>query len=265
MLVLSRRPNEKIVLPGIDTTIQVVTVRPGVVRLGIEAPPNVAVVRAELLEQGDFQWAAANGTGTTPLRELRHAVQNRLNSVTIGLALLRRQVQAGHLESLESTLDRIDREVQQLRRHVEGVQETPAVKPPAGKPRRALLVEDDHNERELLAGFLRLAGYAVDTAGDGADALDYLRDQGRPDVMLLDMLLPRVDGPTTVQAVRRDPAYQGLKIFAVSGCPPDQFDLTAQGHVDRWFRKPIDPEALLRELNRDLEARNGVCGDVNGH
>ncbi len=51
MLVLSRRPNEKIVLPGLGVTVQVVSVRPGVVRLGIEAPSGVRVLREELLQR----------------------------------------------------------------------------------------------------------------------------------------------------------------------------------------------------------------------
>ena len=53
MLVLSRRLNEKIVLPGLNVTIQVVAVKGGAVRLGIEAPPDVQVVREELLDQSE--------------------------------------------------------------------------------------------------------------------------------------------------------------------------------------------------------------------
>ena len=49
MLVLSRRLNEKLVLPGLNITVQVVAVRNGVVRIGIEAPPQVQVLREELL------------------------------------------------------------------------------------------------------------------------------------------------------------------------------------------------------------------------
>jgi carbon storage regulator CsrA len=51
MLVLSRRLNEKVVLPGLGVTVQVVSVKPGVVRLGIEAPPEVRVLRQELLQR----------------------------------------------------------------------------------------------------------------------------------------------------------------------------------------------------------------------
>src|SRR5205807_2345178 len=91
----------------------------------------------------------------------------------------------------------------------------------APHPLRALLVEDDVNESELLAGILRMSGIAVDTAGDGCQALDYLAHHERPDVVLLDMKMPRFDGPSTVTAIRGDPQLQGLKVFAVSGSTPD--------------------------------------------
>jgi carbon storage regulator len=51
MLVLSRRLNEKIVLPGLNVTIEVVSVRNGQVRIGIEAPPEVTILREELCQQ----------------------------------------------------------------------------------------------------------------------------------------------------------------------------------------------------------------------
>jgi carbon storage regulator CsrA len=50
MLVLSRRSSEKIVLPSLGVTIQVVAIKSGVVRLGIEAPPDISIVREELLD-----------------------------------------------------------------------------------------------------------------------------------------------------------------------------------------------------------------------
>lgn len=51
MLVLSRRLQEKIVIPGLDVTIQVVSIKPGSVRLGIEAPPEISVLREELRDR----------------------------------------------------------------------------------------------------------------------------------------------------------------------------------------------------------------------
>ena len=58
MLVLSRRLGEKIVLPGLDVTVQVVSVQGGVVRIGIEAPRDVKVYREEVLEREDPAGAA---------------------------------------------------------------------------------------------------------------------------------------------------------------------------------------------------------------
>ena len=120
--------------------------------------------------------------------------------------------------------------------------------------RRALLVEDDANESELLAGFLRLSGFTVDRACDGSDALEYLAENGRPDIVLLDMQMPRCDGPTTIQAIRTNPNYAGLRVFAVSGQVPTDVGVTVgPTGVNRWFRKPLNPQALVTELQRDLK------------
>jgi carbon storage regulator CsrA len=255
MLVLTRRTGEKVVFPGIAATVQVVASRPGVVRLGIDAPPEVAVHREEVLRRAGAPPAAdllAGKAAEEALHRLNHAMRNRLNTATVGLALLKRQRQMGLLAEMDQTLARVDREIEALRQQVE----ENAAAPPAPRrpPRRALLVEDDANECELLAGFLRLAGIEVATAGDGADALDYLRGQGCPDVVLLDMQLPRCDGASTVRAIRSDPSCRGLKIFAVSGHPPERFAVPPEaGGVNGWFRKPINPEQLLCELSRELE------------
>lgn len=258
MLVLSRRPEEKIFFPNSHVTIQVVAIKPGMVRLGIEAPPHVPVFRQEVWDRDPKPVAVEASPDlafAAKLRELNHAVRNRCNAVSIGLALLRRQLQAGPVQACEATLDRIIRDLQSFQKEIEGTVQQMASppQPPARLQRRALLVEDDRNECELLAGFLRIAGVDVATAGDGADALDYLRNQGRPDIVLLDMVLPRCDGPTTIRAIRSNPAYAGLKIFAVSGHAPEEFDLeSGPAGVDRWFRKPLNPELLLQELHREL-------------
>jgi carbon storage regulator CsrA len=64
VLVLTRRPHEKIVLPGLDITIQVVSIKGGSVRIGIEAPPDVQVMREELLDQS--QASALAGRNAIP-------------------------------------------------------------------------------------------------------------------------------------------------------------------------------------------------------
>lgn len=253
MLVLSRRLAQKLVFPGIQTTVQIVSVKPGVVRLGIDAPEHIAVYREELLDRTALQTAAASRSlPKSKSDESTHLLNNLLNTNSVGLGLLRRQLALGQTSEMNHTLDKIESNLQNIQQRFQCLDVTP---PRAAAPlkRQALIVEDDCNECELLAGFLRLAGMDVHTAGDGADALDYLSFKGKPDFVLLDMLLPRCDGPTTVRAIRRNPAYAGLRIFGVTGAPVEQFGLDeGPGGIDYWFRKPFNPEMLLRKLDQAL-------------
>ncbi len=262
MLVLSRNLNEKVLFPGFNTAVQVLSVKGGKVRLGIEAPPAVTVLREELQnvpEKTRERLARADFDVQAKIRQLNHLLRNRLNVAGLGLALLSRQLEGGLLQEGRATLAKIHEDLDLLRDRLEvEIEETKGAPPPmlkAARPPKALLVEDDQNERELLAGFLRLSGLKVDVAGDGADALSYLRTQARPDVILLDMILPRCDGPTTVRHIRSDPANRDVKIFAVTGHSPDSFHLEG---VNRWFRKPLNPEALLHDLSAELEGSG--CG-----
>ena len=118
--------------------------------------------------------------------------------------------------------------------------------------RKVLVVEDDPAIQLLLTETLRSRGYEPHAVADGLEALPAAL-QHRPDVVLLDMVLPRCDGATTVRAIRRDPACAGLKIFAVTGRSPDDFDLArGPAGVDRWLQKPLDPGVLLHSLNQEL-------------
>ncbi len=252
MLVLSRRTNQKIVFPSINTTVQVVALKSGAVRLGIDAPGHIEVYREELLDLSAEP--RTHPLDPQALRHGLHQVNNRLNGSHIGLTLLRRQLDLGLTEEMRGTLVRLDQEMIGLRQAADALREQ-IVPPEPPVRRKALLVEDDANECELLAGLLRLAGLDVDTAGDGADALDYLKKEPRPDVVLLDMMMPRCDGATTVRAIRGDPTWAGLRIFGVTGADPRRFDLPqGPAGVDRWFAKPLNTQALLHELHRELQA-----------
>jgi carbon storage regulator CsrA len=255
MLVLSRKTKERILLPGIGASIEIVDIRSDRVRLGFTAPAGVKILREELQARGaEAEVPAHPGIEAAQafLNQQRHQIRNHLNFASVGIALIQRQLEAGLLDDVATTLNKLGHGFEQLTKQVEdvlGPAPKAAVKPPHHRL-KALLVEDDSNECELLAGFFRLAGYEVATAGDGNDALDYLHGHETPDVMLLDMMLPRCDGPTTVKLVRRDPALSRLKIFAISGYTPEQIGMDCKSAgVDRWFQKPLNPEALLRELS----------------
>jgi len=238
MLVLSRRTNETIVFPALNAIVEVLQVKGAVARIGIRAPRDLEVLRGELYDQIEQLRRSAKR------RHLVHELRNSLNAATIGLSLLSRQLDAGNFDDAQETMRMI---VSQIKASSET--EAP---PEMTRTPRALLVEDNVNERKLLAGYLKVNGFKVDTAGDGEEAIQYLSEApARPDVVLMDMLMPRCDGPTAIRTIRTDPRNRGIHIFAVSGSEPKTFGFdSGNKEVDFWFRKPLDPEQLVGELAR---------------
>ncbi len=122
------------------------------------------------------------------------------------------------------------------------------------RPRRVLVVDDSDVIRALISVNLELEGFEVVTAVDGVDALAKVHEV-HPDVMTIDIRMPRLDGFDTVERLRADPRTSDLKIAIVSACAQES-DLVrgdAAG-VDAFVTKPFDPDALVRTV-RDLVAR----------
>lgn len=120
MLVLSRKLNEKILLPGTHTAIQVIGIKPGVVRLGIEAPPEVVVLREEIPDRSS-EWRAAPKTVPVQEEKLKAVgdlAASRLKMARAELAILRRQLQEGHMLEAEITLEKLDDDIRALRQRV---------------------------------------------------------------------------------------------------------------------------------------------------
>ncbi|MFO0929218.1 MAG: response regulator [Gemmataceae bacterium] len=238
MLVLSRRPDEKIVFPQIGVTIHVLRNNGSAVRLGIDAPRHLQIVRDELSAPLAAPLPPPPGTMSA------HDWANRLNRVSLALHLIRRQREAGLVEKAEASLTRLFKTLDEIDREIETARARSSAPPPPPTC-RALLVEDDANERELLAGLLQMGGCSCDSAADGEEALHYLASHERPDVVLLDLLLPRSDGRQTLAAIRNDPRLHDLRVFAVSGTPPESMGITTgPGGLDAWFPKPLNPRKL---------------------
>jgi carbon storage regulator CsrA len=248
MLVLSRAPGEKLVLPTVGVTIEVLRAKGKAVRLGIDAPDDIPILREELiaknpaLVQASLEKSKVSGN-------LSHAMRNRLNALALALHLYQKQLERGMTTEAQRTFAQVLGEFETIER--DAAAKTPRAS--SDSHRKALVVEDDHNECELLAGVLRMNGYDVVTADDGDVALGYLSTHERPDVMLLDMLMPRCDGPTTIDAIRKNPRLEDMKVFALSGTSPVTLGVQIGPHgIDRWFSKPVNPETLVRELQREL-------------
>jgi carbon storage regulator CsrA len=264
MLVLSRREGETLVFPELDVILEVLSVKGRTARLGVQAPSQYTVLRGELAESRRKFTTILDNVGDDPSGKLMHRVRNWLHLANLRMQLIRRYLETDNLakaaELLQQVLDdfktiesgRYASDEVSDRVHANSVSVSHEAK--CGRQRRALLVEDNANERRLLAGFLRTSGFQVETAGDGGAALNWLCNQNRPDFILLDMVMPNCDGPTVVRRIRHDPSLEKLKVFAVSGTSPATWNIpTGPEGVDRWFEKPVDPQFLVEEIARELE------------
>ncbi|WP_242393140.1 response regulator [Anaeromyxobacter oryzisoli] len=111
---------------------------------------------------------------------------------------------------------------------------------------RVLVVEDEHDLRELIARWLESRNYQVSQAADGRDAVDLLEAGLAPDVILLDLTMPRMDGRAFLTWLRASPKHRDRKVIVASAYldeqPPPQ--------VESVFSKPFRPDLLERELAR---------------
>ncbi|MBO9354418.1 response regulator [Bordetella petrii] len=120
-----------------------------------------------------------------------------------------------------------------------------ADKPPAGRGLNVLLADDNQDAAQTLAAILELDGHRVILAADGEDALAAARLH-RPDVAILDIGMPKLDGYTVCTRLRGEPWAGSLKIIAMSGYgASSDIARSAQTGFDRHFTKPADLNELL--------------------
>ncbi|MEM7477057.1 MAG: response regulator [Planctomycetota bacterium] len=248
MLVLSRKVGEAIVFPSLDITLTVSKVRGSSVALAIEAPNQVRVLRKELVPRLQNRCAQKLG------HQMGHDFRNQLNAAGLSLNVLLRQTEAGQAPDANMLKQALG-DLQRLDESLASVSQNGDALPQSEKP-IVLIVEDNENESALLTALLRSHGFRVVNALDGRAALNFLDYAPRsPDIVLLDMNMPRMNGKETVSQIRRRPELNSLKLFAVSGMTSDSAEVpVGSGGVDRWFRKPIQPDELVLQIDRELAA-----------
>ncbi|MEO3786495.1 response regulator [Actinocorallia sp. B10E7] len=125
---------------------------------------------------------------------------------------------------------------------------------------RVLVVDDDEVIRQLIAVNLQLEGFEVHTAVDGRDCLDRVR-QVAPDVITLDVMMPRLDGWVTAVRLREDPETAGIGVVMITARAQERDVERGLGiGVDAYVTKPFDPAELIRTV-RALAARaSGPAG-----
>jgi CheY-like chemotaxis protein len=113
-----------------------------------------------------------------------------------------------------------------------------------------LIAEDNAVNRELLRELLEARGYAVDEACHGQEALQKI-SESMPDVLLLDISMPVMDGYTTLKNIRANAAMASLPVLAVTAfAMRGDKEKTEEAGFDGYLSKPIDASALDAALER---------------
>jgi len=117
-----------------------------------------------------------------------------------------------------------------------------------------LVVDDDEVIRQLIAVNLTLEGFQVETATDGQDCLDRVGEV-QPDVITLDVMMPRLDGWVTATRLRDDESTKHIKVVLITARAQEEDRKRGLGiGVDAYLTKPFDPEELIQVV-RDLAER----------
>ena len=114
--------------------------------------------------------------------------------------------------------------------------------------RRILLIEDHEDNRRIVRDLLTPAGYEVIEALTGEDGVS-MADSHRPDLILMDIQLPGLDGYEATRRIKASPALRGIPIIAVTSYALSGDDVKArEAGCDAYVTKPFSPRALLAKI-----------------
>ncbi len=272
MLVLSRRAEQQIVFPNLGVRLRILEVRGRIVKVGIEAPSDIKILREEVLglaADGDARPSqAAPELIELPLtieseEEVEHRRRNELNVLQLRLDSIQRRIDGG--ESIDSAMviDFLSGNPSPAAPNRPKAPLSTATHPNDPKPRstaapsvpiRLLVVEDSDNERGLMTYLLAAEGFVVHVARDGAEAYEQLHQWNTlPDVVLMDMHMPLYNGLDALRRIREDDRMQSLCVYAVTGSQRNVDDEPVGRGWDRWFSKPVNFAELVASIRTDVQ------------
>lgn len=120
--------------------------------------------------------------------------------------------------------------------------------------RHILLIEDEPDLRETLKELLELVGFTVETAANGREGLHKLDSAGRPCLIMLDLMMPVMNGWQFLEALKKDPRHDhaGIPVVVVSAAL-DMLDIQAQ-YGCRSLIKPVDVDKLLDMVHEHCQS-----------
>jgi PAS domain S-box-containing protein len=196
----------------------------------------------------------------TMFSQVRSTQHRSEGGLGIGLALSKGVVElhGGTIEARSAGLGKGSEFIVRIPRQSDAgsLQSTTTAKaPPRTHQRRVLIADDNRDAADSLSMLLQIAGHAVTVAYDGQQALESI-ETTRPEVALLDVGMPELDGYEVARRVRLDPRIRNTLLIAVTGWgqASDKERALAAG-FDVHFTKPVEPTALIDLLGEKLPTR----------
>ena len=114
---------------------------------------------------------------------------------------------------------------------------------------KILIVEDNSDVRRLYAIALNQRGFEVKLAANGAEAVERITSGEKPDVILLDWLMPLMDGGEVLSRLSQDNAALPMTVIVISGQPAPAAE-TLDPRIQCWMTKPVSIEELVEQIQR---------------
>ena len=129
---------------------------------------------------------------------------------------------------------------------------------------RVLLVDDEPGIREAVQAYLQDDGFTVEVASDAQEGWDKLQ-QMRPDLVITDLMMPRVDGYQFLRQMREDDRFKALPVVFLTarGMTSDRIQ-GYQAGCDAYLSKPFDPDELVTIIQNLLKRRAAVVNELQG-
>lgn len=268
MLVLTRQTEQQILFPDLGVRVRVLKVRDRIVKLGVDAPPEIQILRDEIRPflPPPKPSPASSRVGRESSDQAEHRRRNELNVLQLRLDILQERIYAGEVINAAMLIDTLSERARPIADqrvdpnghlcdddsagddHAAGVAWYPPV--------RLLVVEDSDNERGLLTHVLASQGFIVHVARDGGEAHEQLRQWSTlPDVVLMDMRMPLHDGLEGLRRIREDNRLWDMLVYAVTGMPQVSAQQPIGRGWDRWFTKPVAVADLIQAIHLDVRLR----------
>ncbi|HOD15283.1 MAG TPA: response regulator [Spirochaetota bacterium] len=122
---------------------------------------------------------------------------------------------------------------------------------------KALIIEDNEDNQYLESLLLKQSGFSVITALDGREGIERAR-QALPDIIILDIQMPVMDGYETVACLKSDPVLRSIPVVGVSSYTLNvEREKALSLGFNGYIEKPIDPDSFVDEIRRFLPLREG--------